>query len=101
MAEIKPVIDNAKRIDPLSKTPPKSPYEARWTQMRVRKSSLAYLRELATLNPMIIMGEEEPRSMNSMFEELLKAAPLVHHDMGPGFTHTPDAYCPCGPSWPK
>lgn len=101
MTEITPEIDNTKRVDALSKTPRKTmPYESKWTRLTVRKSSIAYLRDLADIHPEMWGGVPEPRSMNSMFEELLAAAPLVHHDMGASFVHT-DLYCPCGPSWPK
>lgn len=95
-----------KRFDSLSAGPykkhPKLPYAGRWTQIRVRVATRNILADLAKIHPVMHMGIESPRSINSMLEEVVifASSRLVHHDMGPSYKHTPDAYCGCGPSWP-
>lgn len=83
-------------------TPPKS-WDNNWTQIRVRRYSRDYLRDLGKLIPTTEFGETKDRSINRTLEYLLEAAgaSLLHQEMGPGFTHTPDPYCACEPEWPN
>lgn len=77
-------------------------YRQYWTTFRMRTTSRDYIEALGKLMPINRNGFSEPRPMNQVLEYLLEHAGkrLLHRDMGAGFTHTPDPWCGCGPSWP-